>query len=366
MNRPITTLDTYQLLGRSGLRVSPLCLGTMTFGSDWGWGADEATSEAIFRAYAERGGNFIDTANFYTAGTSERIVGRCIAGDRDRFVLSTKYTLNMRPGDPNAGGNHRKSLVQAVEASLKRLGTDYIDLYWVHAWEYRTPIDEVMRALDDLVRQGKVLYVGASDFAAWKVAEANTLAELMGWSRFIGLQVEYSLARRDSERDLIPMAAELGLGVMPWSPLAGGLLTGKYTREDIERQRHASESGELSAFGGQQRLLLPSERQLSIADAVQAIAEELERTPAQVALGWLLTRPAVASPIMGARHLAQLEDNLGALHVPFSDDQLVRLDRLSQVDLGFPHDFITSPFVNDNVTGGARIPPQRIAVRAGQ
>ncbi|QTP57814.1 aldo/keto reductase [Billgrantia antri] len=365
MNRPITSLDSYRLLGRSGLRVSPLCLGTMTFGSEWGWGADEATSEAIFRAYAERGGNFIDTANFYTEGTSERIIGRCIANDRDRFVLSTKYTLNMRHGDPNAGGNHRKSLMQAVEASLKRLGTDYIDLYWVHAWEYRTPIEEVMRALDDLVRQGKVLYLGASDFPAWKVAEANTLAELMGWSRFIGLQVEYNLVQRDSERDLVPMAAELGLGVMPWSPLAGGLLTGKYTRNDIERQRHASESGELLAFGGQQRLLLPSERQLAIADAVREIAEELACAPAQVALGWLLTRPTVTCPIVGARYLAQLEDNLGALDVPFSDGQLARLDRLSRVELGFPHDFITSQFVNENVTGGARIPPQRVAVRAG-
>ncbi|EPC03162.1 hypothetical protein L861_22905 [Litchfieldella anticariensis FP35 = DSM 16096] len=355
MSQPITTLDSYRLLGRSGLRVSPLCLGTMTFGSDWGWGADEATSEAIFRAYAEKGGNFIDTANFYTNGSSEKIVGRCIAGDRDRFVLATKYTLNTRCGDPNAGGNQRKNMVQSVEASLKRLGTDYIDLYWVHAWEYRTPVDEVMRALDDLVRQGKVLYIGASDFPAWKVSEANTLAELRGWSRFIGLQVEYSLAMRDIERDLVPMATELGLGVTPWSPLAGGLLTGKYSRADIERQQRANEAGELDVFNNQQRVLLPNERQLSIADEVRAIAEEVDRSPAQVALNWTLTRPGVTSTILGARRVEQLQDNLGALDFSLSDEQLTRLNEISQIELGFPHDFITGEFVNDIITGGATI-----------
>ncbi|MDI5986483.1 aldo/keto reductase [Halomonas sp. M4R5S39] len=355
MSQAITTLDSYRLLGRSGLRVSPLCLGTMTFGADWGWGTDEATSEAIFRAYAEKGGNFIDTANFYTEGSSEKIVGRCLAGERDRFVLATKYTLNTRRGDPNAGGNHRKNMVQAVEASLKRLGTDYIDLYWVHAWEYRTPIDEVMRALDDLVRQGKVLYVGASDFPAWKVAQANTLAEFRGWSRFIGLQVEYSLAMRDIERDLVPMAVDLGLGVTPWSPLAGGLLTGKYSRDDIERQRRANAAGEVDVFNSRQRVLLPDERQLSIAEEVRAIAEEVGRSPAQVALNWTLTRPGVTSTLLGARRVAQIEDNLGALEFSLDDQQLTRLNEISEVDLGFPHDFITGEFVNDIITGGARI-----------
>ena len=355
MSQPITTLDSYRLLGRSGLRVSPLCLGTMTFGSDWGWGADEATSQAIFRAYAERGGNFIDTANFYTEGSSEKLVGRCIAGERDRFVLATKYTLNTRRGDPNAGGNHRKSMMQAVEASLERLGTDYIDLYWVHAWEYRTPIDEVMRALDDLVRQGKVLYVGASDFPAWKVAQANTLAELRGWSRFIGLQVEYSLAMRDIERDLVPMAVELGLGVTPWSPLAGGLLSGKYSRDDIERQRQANAAGELDVFDSRQRVLLPDDRQLSVVDEVKAIAEEIDRSPAQVALNWTLTRPGVTSTLIGARHVAQLEDNLGALDFGLDATHLTRLDRISRIELGFPHDFIAGDFVDDIITGGTTI-----------
>lgn len=218
---PITSLDTYRLLGRSGLRVSPLCLGTMTFGTDWGWGADNDTSKVIFEAYANRGGNFIDTANFYTNGTSEKLVGELIASERDRFVLATKYTMNMRPGDPNAGGNHRKNMVRSVEDSLRRLGTDYIDLYWLHAWDSTTPVDEVMRALDDLVRAGKILHVGASNAPAWKIAQANTLSELMGWTRFVAMQVEYSLAVRDVERELLPMARELDIAVLPWSPLAG-------------------------------------------------------------------------------------------------------------------------------------------------
>lgn len=358
-----TTLDSYRLLGHSGLRVSPLCLGTMTFGTDWGWGADEAVSESIFRAYAERGGNFIDTADFYTDGSSEKIVGRCIAGDRDRFVLSTKYTLNRRRGDPNAGGNHRKNMMRAVEASLLRLDTDYIDLYWVHAWEYRTPVDEVMRALDDLVRQGKVLYVGASDFPAWKVAQANTLAELRGWSRFIGLQVEYSLASRDIERDLMPMAVELGLGVMPWSPLAGGLLTGKHTGADLERQRQLIASGEADPFGSPQRLLATDARRMAIAETVCAVAEEAGRSPAQVALNWTLTRPGIASTIIGARRLEQLEDNLSALDFVLDGEQRLRLEESSRIELGFPHAFITGSFVNDNINGGAKIPAQQVAIR---
>ncbi len=243
-------LDRYRLLGRSGLRVSPLCLGTMTFGTEWGWGADRETSRAIFNAYAERGGNFIDTANFYTKGTSERLVGECMADARERFVLATKFTLNMRPGDPNAGGNHRKCMIQSVEASLRRLNTDYIDLYWLHAWDGTTPVDEVMRGLDDLVRAGKILYVAVSDTPAWKIAQCNTLAELRGWSRFIALQVEYNLALRDVERDLVPMAIELGLGVLPWSPLASGLLSGKYTRADLEKQGNAKAEEHRRRRGG--------------------------------------------------------------------------------------------------------------------
>jgi aryl-alcohol dehydrogenase-like predicted oxidoreductase len=213
----------YTLLGRSGLRVSELCLGTMTFGEDWGWGAPIDTSRRILELYADAGGNFIDTANKYTDGSSETFIGELLAGRRDQFVLATKYTLQTRSGDPNAVGNHRKNLVQALEASLKRLRTDHIDVYWVHARDTWTPVDEVVRALDDQVRAGKVLYVGVSDWPAWEVAQANTLAELRGWSPFIGLEIEYSLAERTPERDLLPMAHTLGLGVTCWSPLAGGL-----------------------------------------------------------------------------------------------------------------------------------------------
>src|SRR6266542_4322268 len=218
----------YTLLGRSGLRVSQLCLGTMTFGEDWGWGAPKQTSKRILELYAEAGGNFIDTANKYTDGSSESFLGELLGQDRERFVLATKYTLETRPGDLNSSGNQRKNLVQSLEASLKRLKTDYVDLYWVHARDQLTPVDEVMRALDDQVRLGKILYAGVSDWPAWAVAQANTLAELHGWSPFIGLEVQYNLLERTPERDLLPMARALGLGVTAWSPLAGGMLTVKY------------------------------------------------------------------------------------------------------------------------------------------
>src|ERR1700678_218464 len=217
----------HRLLGKSGLRISEASLGTITFGDEWGWGSPKAESQKVYEAYREAGGNFIDTANFYTGGTSEKFLGEFMQGHRDSVVLATKYS-NAGPGtDPNAAGNHRKSMMQAVEASLKRLKTDYIDLYWLHIWDEITPIEEVMRAFDDLVRQGKILYAGVSDMPAWVVAKANTLAELRGWSAFVGLQIEYSLIERTPERELLPMAAALGVGVTAWSPLAGGVLTGK-------------------------------------------------------------------------------------------------------------------------------------------
>ncbi|HXR09254.1 MAG TPA: aldo/keto reductase, partial [Candidatus Acidoferrales bacterium] len=217
----------YKLLGKSGLRVSELCLGTMTFGEDWGWGANQDESKAIFDAFAAAGGNFIDTADGYTNGTSEKFVGEFVGSERERFVIATKFSFNSHPGDPNAGGNHRKHMVEALHGSLQRLGTDYVDLYWMHAWDELTPVEEVMRALDDLVRAGKVLYVGISDAPAWWIARANTLAEWRGWTPFIGLQIEYNLIARTPERELLPMAAALGLGVTAWSPLASGWLTGK-------------------------------------------------------------------------------------------------------------------------------------------
>ena len=355
MSTPITQLNHFRLLGRSGLRVSPLCLGTMTFGTDWGWGSDEAESEAVFDRYAAAGGNFIDTANFYTNGTSERLVGKFIKPDRDRFIVGTKYTLKTRDGDPNAAGNHRKSMCRAVEASLQRLDTDYIDLYWLHAWDFTTPVDELMRGLDDLVRSGKILYLAISDTPAWKVAQLNTYAETHALSRFITTQVLYNLAVRDVERDIVPMSRELGLGVLPWSPLASGVLTGKYTRADMEKERTLIESGKAQMFGSDQRIVGLTEQKLAIADEVAKVAKEIGRSPAQVALNWLLTRPGVTSIILGARTLKQLEDNLGCLEFTLAPEQLERLNTISAIQLGFPHDFLQGPFVRDLVTAGTVI-----------
>jgi len=342
-------IDYYRLLGRSGLRVSPLCLGTMTFGEEWGWGSNKDEARKVFDAYAAHGGNFIDTANFYTGGTSESFIGDFLDGRRDQFVLATKFSLTMRAGDPNASGNHRKNIRQALEASLKRLKSDYVDLYWLHIWDKITPIEEVMQALDDAVRSGKVLYVGVSDMPAWKVAQGNTLATLRGWSPFVALQIEYSLIERTPERDLIPMAMDLGLGVTLWSPLGGGILTGKYRKKDGQAKR----LDPTSEFG-QMKL---TERNLAIADEVVKIAQELERSPAQVAINWLVNRPGVTSTIIGARRVQQLEDNLAAVDFQLSPEHVERLDQVSRIELGFPHDFLNIPSVRHNMTSGTKIVP---------
>src|ERR1044072_2499178 len=230
----------YYLLGKSGLKVSEICLGTMTFGKEWGWGASKEDSRKMFDAYVNLGGNFIDTANIYTNGTSEKYVGEFVSSDRDRFVIATKYTSNTRAGDPNAGGNHRKNMVQSLEASLKRLNTDYIDLYWVHAWDHTTPVEEMMRALDDMVKSGKILYIGISDAPAWIVSQANTLANLKGWTEFSSIQIEYSLIERTSERELLPMANALDIGITAWSPLGSGVLTGKYNKSGNNEHKNKS------------------------------------------------------------------------------------------------------------------------------
>lgn len=345
-------LDDYITLGRSGLRVSPLALGTMTFGTDWGWGADEAEARRIFDRYAERGGNFIDTANFYTGGSAERLLGSFVAGRRDGVVLATKYTLNMQPGNPNAGGNHRRSMVRSVEASLQRLGTDYIDLLYLHAWDGLTPVDEVMRALDDLVRAGKVLYAGISDTPAWQVARMQTLADLRGWTPLVALQIEYSLAERTVERELLPMAQELGLGVLAWSPLGSGVLTGKYTAADLEPGGAAGVSGSRKDVARGNGVL--NAHALAVAGVVGQVAREAGRTPAQVALAWLLQRPGPVMPILGARTLAQFEDNLGALDVVLAPGQRQRLDQASAIALGFPHDFLALPLTRQVIGGGAK------------
>jgi aryl-alcohol dehydrogenase-like predicted oxidoreductase len=332
----------YQLLGRSGLRVSELCLGTMTFGEEWGWGASEEESRKVFDRFVEAGGNFFDTANFYTGGTSERMLGRFIAPDRGRHVVATKYTCNMSPDDPNSGGNHRKSMVQSVEASLRRLGTEYVDLLWVHAWDGMTPVEEVMRALDDMVRAGKVLYVGISDTPAWIVSQANTLADLRGWTRFVALQIEYSLVERTPERDLLPMAQALDMAVAPWGILGAGMLTGKYDRDSDPGEHSRGEWGDG----------LFTERNFAIVDAIETVARELGVSHAQVATNWLRqSGRAQVIPILGARKLSQLEDNLGCLDFSLSREQVSQLERASATDLGFPHDFLRKDAVHRAVFG---------------
>ena len=332
----------YKLLGNSGLRVSELCLGTMTFGEDWGWGADKEESRAVFQAFAEAGGNFLDTANIYTNGTSETLVGEFVKGDREKWVIATKYSLNTRPGDVNACGNHRKNLFQAVEASLKRLGTDYIDLLWLHIWDSLTPMEEVMRAFDDLVRMGKVLYIGISDSPAWIVSQANTLATLRGWTPFIGLQIEYSLKERTPERELLPMAKALNIGVTAWSPLGGGVLTGKYNQPNPVDGRLSMTDQPFQIF----------DRDLKIAETVLEIAREIEKSPAQVALNWLRNRTNAVIPIIGARKLSQLQDNLACVDFNLTGEPLQRLDNISAISLGFPHELLANQFVGDILLGG--------------
>jgi aryl-alcohol dehydrogenase-like predicted oxidoreductase len=336
----------YRLLGNSGLRVSELCLGTMTFGDDWGWGAGSEAARAIYDAFREAGGNFIDTANLYTNGTSERLLGEFMQGHRESVVLATKFG-NAAPGtDPNAAGNHRKNMVQAVEASLQRLQTDYIDLYWLHIWDQMTPIDEVMRGFDDLVRSGKILYAGISDAPAWWIARGNTIAELRGWTRFIALQVEYSLLERTPERELLPMAQALGLGVTAWSPLAGGLLSGKYHGGEAKEGRYQNEM--MKGFRPD------PERVDRIVAALQRISRDSNVPPAQIALAWLLHRPSPVIPIIGTRKISQLTDNLAALEVKLTAEQLEVLEEASSVSLGFPHEFYQLDLVRTFAYGGLR------------
>ena len=337
----------YRLLGSSGLRVSEAALGTMTFGDDWGWGAAKDEARKVYDAFREAGGNFIDTANVYTNGTSESFLGEFMQGHRPSVVLATKYT-NAAPGtDPNAAGNHRKSMVQAVEASLKRLRTDYIDLYWVHIWDQITPVEEVMRGLDDLVRTGKVLYVGISDAPAWWIAQANTLAQLRGWSPFIGLQIEYSLIERTVERELIPMAKALNLGLTAWSPLSRGVLTGKY------HGRGSSERGRMN--NDMMKEYMPEQQRTDrIVAAVKTVSDEIGRSMAQVALAWLRYRPLPVIPIIGARKLSQFQDNLASFDLTLSEEQLKTLDEASRIELGFPYDIFSREMARAMAYGGMR------------
>ncbi|MFJ6938552.1 aldo/keto reductase [Streptomyces sp. NPDC101132] len=327
----------YTLFGRTGLRVSELCLGTMTVGDAGDGGVDRETTSRILDTYADAGGNFLDTADIYAGGGSERVLGELLQGRRDTFVLATKYTCATRDGDVNAAGNHRKNLVRSVEASLDRLRTDHVDVLWVHARDNLTPVDEVMRALDDLVRSGKVLYVGVSDWPAWEIAQANTLAELRGWTAFAGSQLRYNLLERTPERELLPQARAFDLAVLAWAPLAGGRLTGKYRR---------GEGGRLDAWE-----VTATPREEAVVTAVLEVAEQGGWTPAQVALAWLRGRPGNVVPIIAATKEHQLADNLGSLEVRLDADAVALLDGASAVPLGFPHDFLADPAVVRTVYG---------------
>lgn len=340
-------LDHYVTLGRSGLRVSPFCLGTMTFGEDLGWGSTVSDSQAIMDRYIERGGNFIDTANLYTKGHSEKIIGDHIGRDRqkrDRLVIATKFSGNHYPGDPNGGGSSRKAIIAACEQSLRRLQTDYIDLYWLHSWDKNTPIEETMAALHDLVQAGKVRYLGISDTPAWKTTQAQLLAQFRGFTPFIGLQIEYSLLERTVEGELVPMAIELGMGITPWSPLRGGILSGKYTRANAGK-------ADVTKRGWNAANL--TETAYTVIDALGAIAKELDSTPARVALAWVQGRPGVASSIIGARTLAHLDDNLAALDLTLPAERAAKLDELTKPTLNFPAAFLTVAASIQN--GGATV-----------
>lgn len=328
----------YQLLGRSGLRVSELCLGTMTFGTDWGWGADKLESFKIFDTYAKAGGNFIDTANRYTEGSSEKFIGEFIESDRDHWVLSTKFTLKDRNDDLNFAGNHRKNMMRSVHDSLKRLNTEYIDLLWVHLWDNTTPVEEVMRGLDDLVTRGMVHYVGISDTPAWIVSQANTIADFRGWNAFAAIQFEYSLIQRTPERDLIPMAKALDLAVTPWGTIGGGALTGKYLRDEKGRVPENSPRR--------------SHNSNKIAQTVVEVADELGATPAQIAINWARQREQVMIPIIGASKAKQLTDSLGCLSFKIPEEQMMKLNEASKIELGFPHEFLKSDGVKEEAFGG--------------
>lgn len=330
----------YRLFGKSGLRVSELCLGTMTFGTEWGYGVDKAESQRIFDTFTGQGGNFLDTANRYTEGTSERFLGEFIQSDRHHFVVASKYTLRDRQGDLNFAGSHRKNMMRSVEESLKRLNTEFLDILWVHAWDHLTPTEEVMRGMDDLIRSGKVHYIGVSDTPAWVVSHANTLAELRGWTAFTGLQAEYSLLQRTAERDLLPMAQHFGMAVTAWGSIGGGALTGKYLK---------GESGRVTEQSARR-----SERANTIAAKVVEVSERLGVPAAQVAINWARQNNPLVNviPVVGARTASQLESSLGCLTFTIPEEDLAELRTASAIDLGFPHEFLSSDNVRDVVFGG--------------
>lgn len=326
----------YKLLGKSGLRVSELCLGTMTFGNDWGWGAEKPEAQKVFDAFVDAGGNFIDTACNYTEGTSEKFVGEFIHSDRDRFVVATKYTLRANGAnklDPNVGGNSRKTMMQTVNASLKRLNTEYIDVLYLHMWDYMTPVEEVLRAVDDLIRAGKVMYFAFSDSPAWVVSYAVAKAEDYGWSRPIAMQFPYNLNGRHGERNVIPMANSLDLALAPWGLLSGGTLTGKYNKEGDGDEPKRSDGA--------------SDAEKATAETLMAMAQDIGRSPSQVAINWVRQQAGNFIPILGARTEVQIKDNLGCLEFTLTDEQLQALTDSTDFKVGFPVSFLS----NDHVRG---------------
>lgn len=347
-------LNKYITLGRSGLRISPLCLGTMTFGTEWGWGSEENVSRSVFDGYVDAGGNFVDSADAYTGGHSEELVGKFIADRklRDRIVLATKFTFNAEPGNPNAGGNGRKNIYRALEGSLRRLRTDYIDLYWLHAWDTVTPAEEVVATLNDLVREGKIRHYGLSDTPAWYVARAYTLAEKESKERPIALQLEYSLVERNIEREHIPVAQELGLGICPWSPLASGFLTGKYKRQGED----GSGDGRLEKTkdSGNPTLMRFNPQNWRVLDVLLEVAKEVGRQPALVALNWVATQPGISSTIIGASKLAQLHDNLSSIEFTIPAELRRRLNEASAIASIHPYMFFES-FIQGMISGGTAI-----------
>lgn len=352
------SMNQYFALGRSGLRVSRLSLGTMTFGNEWGWGSEEKAARGIFDRYLAAGGNFIDTADVYTAGSSERLLGKFIkeSNSRDRVVLATKFTFSSPIPDsqpnPNAGGNHRKNMLRAIDASLKRLGTDYIDLYWMHTWDRITPVEEVMRTFDDLVRAGKVRHIGFSDVPAWYASRGQTIAELRGWEPLVALQLEYSLVERNIEREFTTLAQQLGMGITVWSPLAGGLLSGKYrpSQGDVagEGRLQTMKNANHPAF------MKFSERNFKIVAVLEEVAKATGHSMAQIALNWAANRPGIASLIIGATKLEQLEDNMRALDFSLPPELAAKLDAAGAPERHFPYTFFESE-IQGMVYGGSTV-----------
>jgi len=344
-------LMKYKILGSSGLKVSELCLGTMTFGEEFGIGAPEVECRAVYDAYLEAGGNFLDTADIYNGGTSERMLGKFVGDQREYLVLASKYSLNTRVDDPNAGGSHRKNLVQSLDASLRRLQTDYLDLYWVHGWDGSTDMAEVMRALDDQVRAGKILHIGISNAPAWVIASANTLARERGWTTFTAMQLHYNLLERSIEREHLALAGAQDMAILPWSPLAGGFLTGKFDRSAAEQEREGSRLS-TSPRGAQ---LLQDEQKLAVAEALSALAAGLGCSAAQLALAWMLRRSKVnIVPVIGARRRAQLIDNLGSVDVAIGAGDVAELDALTALVPEYPQTLYVSEFFSAMMYGDVR------------